>query len=143
MTNNIYERLAAFNKDRLPDMVQLKYRAMAANVFSFYRGTCHLFYEDLGHSGVLPASPPAWICGDLHLENLGCFKGYDHQEYFDLNDFDEALLAPAAWELVRLVTSILVAFESLGLKQDEALRIADMYLNGYSITLKNGKAIGI
>ena len=140
---SIYERLTAFNKNRLPDMVKLKYKTMSANPFSFFRGTCHLFYEDLAKDNTLPQSPLTWICGDLHLENFGSFKGDDHQVYFDLNDFDEALLAPAAWEVVRMVTSIFVGFDSLGLKEEEATAIAQKYLTTYLSTLKKGKAISI
>jgi uncharacterized protein (DUF2252 family) len=140
---SIYQSLTAFNKDRLPAMVKIKYKAMAANAFSFFRGTCHLFYRDLEKADALPASPLTWICGDLHLENFGSFKGNNRQVYFDLNDFDEALLAPAAWELVRMLTSIFVAFEELKIEEDEALAVAQMYLNTYAATLKNGKAVGI
>ena len=86
---------------------------MAQNAFAFYRGTCHLFYEDLQSDHTLPASPLTWICGDLHLENFGSYRGQNKMVYFDLNDFDEALLAPACFELVRMVTSIFIGFESL------------------------------
>jgi len=141
--STIFERLTAFNKNRLPDMVQLKYKTMSLNAFSFFRGTCHLFYEDLAKANSMPPSPLVWICGDLHLENFGSFKGDNHQVYFDLNDFDEALLAPAAWEIVRLVTSIFVAFDNLGLEEDEAIKIAQRYLNTYAAALIKGKAIGI
>jgi uncharacterized protein (DUF2252 family) len=141
--STIYERLTAFNKNRLPGMVKLKYKAMSANVFYFFRGTCHLFYEDLAAADALPHSPLTWICGDLHLENFGSFKGDDRQEYFDLNDFDEGLLAPAAWELVRMITSIFIAFNNLGFKEDEALKTVRMFLNIYSLNLTKGKAISI
>ncbi len=124
-------------------MLKLKYKAMSANVFRFYRGTCHLFYEDLSVADILPASPVTWICGDLHIENFGSFKGDNRQEYFDLNDFDEALLAPASWELLRMLTSIFIAFDSLELSEEEALKTAQLFLNSYSSTLKNGKAISI
>lgn len=140
---DIYERLTAFNKNRLPDMVKLKYKAMSLSAFRFFRGTCHLFYEDMSAADTLPPSPPTWICGDLHIENFGSFKGDNRQVYFDLNDFDEAMLAPAAWETARMLTSIFVAFDSLGLKEDEALKIAQSYLSSYSTTLKRGKAISI
>jgi uncharacterized protein (DUF2252 family) len=139
----IYDRLTAFNKNRSPDMVKLKYKAMSANVFSFYRGTCHLFYEDLAKANALQNSPVTWICGDLHIENFGSFKGNNRQVYFDLNDFDEALLAPAAWEVVRMITSILIAFDDPAFKDDDAKKIAELFLNAYSSTIKNGKAISI
>lgn len=139
----ICERITAFNSNRLPDMLKLKYKTMSANSFSFFRGTCHLFYEDLAKANAMPPSPLTWICGDLHLENFGSFKGDNHMVYFDLNDFDEALLAPAAWELVRLVTSIFIAFDNLGLDEGEAFKVAQKYLNTYSSALIKGKAISI
>ena len=46
---------------------------MRENQFRFFRGTCHLFYEDMAEADDLPNSPLAWICGDLHLENFGSF----------------------------------------------------------------------
>jgi uncharacterized protein (DUF2252 family) len=138
---SIHERITEYNKGRLPDMVQKKYQAMSANVFSFFRGTCHLFYQDLSSAAPLPASPNVWLCGDLHLENFGSFKGDDQQEYFDLNDFDEAILGPALWEVVRMVTSIFVAFSSLGLKKSEAVTTAQRFLNTYSAVLSKGKAL--
>src|SRR5579863_1992217 len=73
--SSIPERIVAFNKGRLPEMLKLKYESMAESVFRFYRGTCHLFYEDLAKVGNFPGSPVTWICGDLHPENFGSFKG--------------------------------------------------------------------
>lgn len=140
---DIYERITAFNKHRLPDIVKLKYKAMSANVFSFFRGTCHLFFEDMANTNSLPASPLTWICGDLHLENFGSFKGDNHMVYFDLNDFDEASLAPATWEITRMVTSILIAFDSLGLDANAATNAAKLFLSTYNETLSAGKARSI
>jgi uncharacterized protein (DUF2252 family) len=139
----LYDRITEFNKGRLPDMLLLKYKAMSLNAFSFFRGTCHLFYQDLSKSKKLPGSPLSWICGDLHLENFGSFKGDNHMEYFDLNDFDEAGLAPALWEVARMVTSILVEADNLGLPEANGLNAAQIFLNAYSVTLKNGKSISV
>jgi uncharacterized protein (DUF2252 family) len=43
----LFQRIVDFNKDRLPEMVQLKYEAMSENLFRYFRGTNHLFYQDL------------------------------------------------------------------------------------------------
>ena len=137
---SVYERIQEFNKGLLPDMVLLKYKSMAENAFRFFRGTCHLFYEDLSHYKTFPPSPLTWICGDLHLENFGCFKANNRMEYFDLNDFDEAILAPCSWELVRIITSIYVAFLSLRIKKKEATEMAKLFIEKYTETLKGGKA---
>jgi uncharacterized protein (DUF2252 family) len=137
------ERLKAFNAHLLPDMVQFKYKAMAESPFRFYRGTCHLFYEDLSNASPLPLSPLTWICGDLHLENYGSFKGDNKMVYFDLNDFDEGLLAPAVYELARMVSSIFIASDSLEIDPGEAIKLASLYLKTYAATLAKAKAISI
>jgi uncharacterized protein (DUF2252 family) len=140
---DLLERLIAFNSGLLPDMLELKYEGMAENAFRFFRGTCHLFYEDLAAAVPLPLSPLAWICGDLHIENFGSYRGDNTLVYFDLNDFDEALLAPAAYELVRMVTSIFLAFDQLKIGPKKARRMAELYLRSYSTTLVQGKAKSI
>src|ERR1700760_1074067 len=139
----LYQRILTFNQGLLPDMVQLKYEAMAENAFRFFRGTCHLFYEDLAAAEPLPLSPLAWICGDLHIENFGSYKGDNKLVYFDLNDFDEALLAPCSYEIVRMVTSIFIAFDNLGFEPEKALNMARLFVKTYSATLAKGKAISI
>jgi len=138
---SIAARIKEFNKNRLPDMVELKYKAMADNTFRFYRGTNHLFYEDLLRSKtILPNSPLTWICGDLHLENFGSFRSDNRQVYFDLNDFDEAVLAPAIYELLRIVTSIFIAFDSLEIENKKAINMAQLFLRTYSSVLSKGKS---
>ena len=121
-------------------MRPLKYRLMQENAFRFFRGTCHLFYEDLAGAEGFPPGPLGWICGDLHLENFGSYRSDNNQVYFDLNDFDEAILAPVTWEVVRLATSIFVGFESLGIEPRRAEKMAKLYLKSYAATLLSGKA---
>ncbi|RZM30011.1 MAG: DUF2252 domain-containing protein, partial [Pedobacter sp.] len=136
-------RLKKFNQHRLPDLVKLKYEAMTENIFRFYRGTCHLFYEDLSKARNIPQSPATWICGDLHLENYGSYKANNKLVYFDLNDFDESVLAPALWEVLRLITSIFLAFDALEIDQDQAFNMATFFLKTYGATLCSGKPINI
>jgi len=135
-------RIKQFNEVLLPEMVGLKYEALAENPFRFYRGTCHLFYEDLAKSS-LPSSPLTWICGDLHLENFGSYKADNKLVYFDLNDFDEAVLAPVNFELMRILTSIFIAFDTLEIEPVKAEKMAQLFLKSYSNTLAKGKAISI
>ena len=138
--SSIAERIKEFNSNRLPAYTALKYQCMAENPFRFYRGTCHLFYEDLYHSNALQAYPLSWICGDLHLENFGSYKGENRLVYFDLNDFDESILAPATWEVVRMITSIFVGFDALSIKRKDANQTTQLFLRVYSETLARGKA---
>jgi uncharacterized protein (DUF2252 family) len=140
---DLLERLIAFNTGLLSDMLELKYEAMADNAFRFFRGTCHIFYEDLAKAAPLPLSPLAWICGDLHIENFGSYKADNKLVYFDLNDFDEGLLAPASYELARMVCSIFIAFDNLKIEPEKAQKMARLFLKTYSATLARGKGISI
>ena len=137
---SIPERIKEFNESRLQEFTAMKYELMAGNAFRFFRGTCHLFYEDLRRNDSLPLSPATWISGDLHLENFGTYKGDNRLVYFDLNDFDEGVLAPAAWEVVRMVTSIFTGCESLGISEKETMELARLFLEVYAATLDKGKA---
>jgi len=138
--DNIIERIEKFNAGLLPDKVQLKYKGMAENAFRFFRGTCHLFYDDLSQAKGFPSSPLGWICGDLHLENFGSFKGNNRLVYFDLNDFDESMLSPVNWELARVLTSIYIAFDTLNLEKAAAHKMAAIFLDKYIEVLGSGKA---
>jgi len=138
--SDVFERIQLFNQGRDADRVQLKYRRMLTDAFAFLRGACHLFYEDWPADSPLNSAPWVWVCGDLHLNNFGTYKGDDRLAYFDINDFDEAALAPCTWDLARLLTSIFVAARTLKLNQSEALTLSACCLNSYSTALGQGKA---
>ncbi|MGZ5056506.1 MAG: DUF2252 domain-containing protein [Methylobacter sp.] len=137
---NVIERILIFNQGRDPDRLMLKYRAMRTDAFAFLRGTCHLFYQDWPANASLNDAPSAWICGDLHLENFGSFKGDNRLTYFDINDFDEAALAPATWELARFLTSVLVGAKTLEVNHSEAIALCHCFLDSYTAALQDGKA---
>ncbi|WP_341732746.1 DUF2252 domain-containing protein [Microcoleus sp. EPA2] len=140
MSETVLERIQKFNHGRNPERLLLKYQAMRTNSFVFFRGTCHLFYEDLDKSYVLNDTPPVWVCGDLHLENFGSYKGDNGLVYFDINDFDESALAPASWEITRFLTSVLVGANTLGVNQSEALILCRCFLQAYTDALALGTA---
>jgi uncharacterized protein (DUF2252 family) len=144
MPLSIYERIIAFNAQRNQTIIKQKYKRMARSAFRFFRGTTHLFYEDLAQNKAFldfPPSPLAWICGDLHLENFGSYKADNQLVYFDLTDFDEGCLAPASWEIARFLTSIIVAFNDFNLDKKATEKACQSYLLAYSNTLKKGKPI--
>ena len=128
------------NAGRDPELLALKYRAMRASAFAFLRGSCALFYAQLPSAGVFRTAPSVWVCGDLHLENFGSYKGDTGLVYFDLNDFDEAALAPASWELVRYLTSLLVAAAALGADAEKSSALCATFVDAYAAALVGGKA---
>jgi uncharacterized protein (DUF2252 family) len=136
----VVDAIRDFNSGRDPERLAMKYKAMRANPFVFLRGTCHLFYARLPRSSLLRKVPPAWVCGDLHLENFGSYRGDNRLRYFDINDFDEAALAPLTWDPVRLMTSMLVAAETLKLPEPAAVELCETFTSSYAAALADGKA---
>jgi len=128
------------NGGREPERLAIKYRIMRADPFAFLRGTSHLFHKRLTEAGIAPDGPPAWSSGDLHLENFGSYLGDNGLAYFDLNDFDAAMLAPAPWDVLRLVTSLLIAAPTLALKRDEIDGLARQAFAVWGEALAGGKA---
>jgi uncharacterized protein (DUF2252 family) len=140
-SRDVPERIERFNAGREPERLALKYLEMCKSPFSFFRGSAHLFWEDLSaQKSALPGSPTVWACGDLHLENFGSFQGNNGLSYFDLNDFDEAALAPSNWELSRFVTSVYVAAPALGFSRANANELVKLFLDAYRTALGRGKA---
>ncbi|PUZ25598.1 DUF2252 domain-containing protein [Chitinophaga parva] len=140
---NVYERIQAFNKNREPQLAALKYKLLSLDPFRFFRGTDHLFYEDLAVGQNWEDKSRIWISGDLHLENFGSYKGDNRVVYFDINDFDEALMAPPTWEVVRLLTSIYVGGQSVNYDVQTAGALCKIYLDAYLQVLNSGKPLVI
>src|SRR5690349_8540900 len=75
-----------------PVAFRTKYRKMASDPHSFYRGTACLFFADVTASKDPYAAHGAeriWIHGDLHVENFGTYLNSRGRMVFDVNDFDE------------------------------------------------------
>ena len=79
---------------------------MAASAFAFYRGTAAIMAADLAQSPTTGIRVGA--CGDAHVSNFGFYASQQRTLVFDLNDFDEAAVAPWEWDLKRLVTSVII-----------------------------------
>jgi len=138
----ICQRIQKFNSnpERDQELLQLKYKKMKENPFVFLRGSCHLFYEDWPSNSPLNQAPLSWICGDLHLENFGSYKGDNRLTYFDVNDFDESVLAPCTFDVTRLITSLFLAVDEIKSFSADPLALATLFLNSYTTGLGNGKA---
>ena len=140
---DVVNEIRSFNAGREQERLQLKFQKMRVDAFSFLRGTCHLFYSRLAEIKLIKSAPIVWVCGDLHLENFGSYKGGNRLAYFDVNDFDEAALAPASWDLVRLLASVLVGADSLSIRLPEAEKLCTIFLESYGSALEQGKAYWI
>jgi uncharacterized protein (DUF2252 family) len=136
---DVWSLVQVFNSGRDRGMLLKKYAKMRENDWTFFRGTCHLFYRDLPRKSSLNLAPVVWTCGDLHLENFGTYKGDSRQIYFGINDFDESVLAPCTWDVVRLVTSIFLAIDDLGFSCLDPGELAEVYLTNYAQALGDGE----
>jgi|GEM_PF-175901 len=127
------------NRGRSPQLLQRKFDAMAQDRFVFLRATAML-----GHRAVdlaaLPAAPLGWVCGDLHLQNFGCYRGQNRLVYFDLNDFDEAARLPVSVDLLRFLGSICTAAPGMGMERLAAGSMMQLALGAYAAALARGKA---
>ncbi len=140
---SLKDRIKEFHQNRQQPTLALKYKLMADNEFTFYRATCHLFYEDLSEKVAINQGPLVWVCGDLHLENFGSYRASNGLVYFDINDFDEAILAPAPWELARFLCSIGMASDLWSYSSKEAEALMLLALKAYTQELAGGKAYAI
>lgn len=95
-----------------------KHQKMALNPFRFLRGSSGLFYADIqsGRLQLPPALtkqvPLTTVMGDCHISNFGFFTedgSYGERVIFAPNDFDDACIGPAAWDLSRYIVSLLLA----------------------------------
>ncbi|MFQ3614339.1 MAG: DUF2252 family protein, partial [Cyanobacteriota bacterium] len=101
------------NQGRRPELIPIRYWRMMQSPFTFLRGSAIVMTADLAttpHTGI-----PVQACGDCHLLNFGGFATPERNLVFDINDFDETLVAPWEWDLKRLATSIYVAGQDLQL----------------------------
>ncbi len=136
---DVLDRILRYNAGRDPERLALKLEAMRAAPFPFFRATAHLFYQATDLLAPVARAPAVWSSGDVHLENFGCYKADNRLAYFDLNDFDEAGLAPLTWDLVRLLASAHLGGGPRDLGPAERQAVARAMLNYYVEQLREGK----
>jgi uncharacterized protein (DUF2252 family) len=101
----------------------VKHRRMAENPFRFLRGSAQLFYTDLSQGRFalppeLTEGPPlTTVIGDCHLSNFGFLTeegAYEDHVVFCPNDYDDACMGRAVWDLARFVVSLPLAVDYTG-----------------------------
>jgi uncharacterized protein (DUF2252 family) len=99
--------LEAQGRDRIQDLLPIRYSRMMASPFAFLRGSAIVMAQDL--AGTPKTGIQAQLCGDAHLLNFGAYASPERALLFDLNDFDESLPGPWEWDVKRLAVSFVVA----------------------------------
>ena len=131
---------------RMPGVLAHKRARMVASPFAFLRGSAPLFYRVLRNVPRLARGPEeeGLLCGDLHLENFGVyrpdrlFRTGDRVAY-DLNDMDEAFVGHLHLDVLRLLTSVLLAARGWGSTTDGALALSGELLDGYRRARGSGR----
>jgi uncharacterized protein (DUF2252 family) len=130
------------NHGRKPKLLRLKLRRMLADPFTFFRGTNHLFVGDWPELQPPEVGPDILICGDLHLENFGAYRTADGDFRYDINDFDESMVASSSLDLVRCTASIFLAAEQWKLLPTHATSMALAYLEHYRTAILAATSAG-
>jgi uncharacterized protein (DUF2252 family) len=138
---------------RFPDLYARKLERMSASPLAFLRGGAPLFYEILAARPELLDGPSGegWIVGDLHLENFGAYRPdalhsgeasdapKKHAAVFSLNDFDDTVVGPWRLDVLRLMTSLLLASRELGATGLVALELSDRMFDGWASAVFDGE----
>jgi len=110
------------NADRVQELLGLRTERMRQSAFAFYRGTAAIQAADLSSETVTGAH--VVISGDAHISNFGFYRSPQRTLVFDMNDFDEAAVAPWEWDVKRLIASVVVAARARGASDADAESMA-------------------
>jgi len=100
------ELLARGDRNRIPELLPIRYGRMLASPFGFLRGAARIMARDL--AGLPVTGLNVQLVGDAHLANFGLFATPERDRVFDANDFDETTEGPWEWDLKRLGTSLVL-----------------------------------
>ena len=112
------------NRDLSAADRQQKYDIMAESPYRFFRGTSHLFWQDMFNDwrfslfGGVPGSQ-TWIQGDAHVYNFGAFANHDGDVIYGLDDFDDAVVSDYQYDLWRLAVSLVLDTRANGRFDDD------------------------
>lgn len=127
-------------RDRLPELLPVRYGRMAASPFAFLRGATAVMAADL-------ASPPntgltVQLCGDAHLLNFGVYASPERTLLFDLNDFDETFPGPFEWDIKRLAASVSVAGRESGFTEPRVRAAVLAGVAAYRVAMRRLAGLG-
>ncbi len=133
---------------RFPSLLERKDARMMLSPLAFLRGAAPLFYEILAQRPDLADGPGGvgWLAGDLHLENFGAYRTHplhekDSAVVFGLNDFDDAFVGPFYYDVLRLITSLLLGAREMHLSGPNAVALGHALLDAYVGAAFSGKRL--
>ncbi|MEU6065749.1 DUF2252 domain-containing protein [Streptomyces sp. NPDC047082] len=127
-------------RDRLAELLPVRYGRMASSPFAFLRGAAAVMAADL-------ASQPntglgVQLCGDAHLLNFGVYASPERVLLFDLNDFDETFPGPFEWDVKRLAASVAVAGRENGFPEPKVRGAVLAAVAAYRRSMQRLAALG-
>jgi uncharacterized protein (DUF2252 family) len=125
--------LTAQDVSRVQSLVPIRHGRMSASAFTFYRGGAAIMAADLARGPTTDLH--VHLCGDAHLSNFGFFRAADRAMVFDVNDFDETLPGPFAWDVKRLVASVIIAGRNNNFGKKQSRRAARNAARRYRETM--------
>ena len=131
---NPLEPLLAAERGRLHKLLPLKYGRMSASPFAFFRGAVSIMAADLASQSSTGIN--VQLCGDAHLQNLGCYGGPDGRLIFDINDFDATIIDPWEWDIKRMATSIVLAGRESNHSRSECVTAVERFIGSYQDTIE-------
>lgn len=127
------ELLSKSNRQRIPELIPIRHWRMMQSPFTFLRGSALIMAADLATTPTTGFLVQA--CGDCHLLNFGGFATPERNFIFDLNDFDETLMAPWEWDVKRLVTSFILAGRDLRFSDQVSSQAALAAVRAYRLAI--------
>lgn len=114
-----------------------KFAAMSESAYRFFRGTSHLFWQDMYNDwrfalfgGV--SGTQTWIQGDAHVYNFGAFANHEGEVIYGLDDFDDAVVSDYQYDLWRLAISLVLDTRANGTFDDSVCTEAlEALVKGY------------
>jgi len=133
--------IIAYNRrfrGRYPVLLREKIDRMTGSPFGFFRGTYHLFAEDIAGGGFDPwkmenpfTTVQIPLVGDIHTENYGTYRALDGRIRYDINDFDETTEGTFGSDCKRAASSLFLAAYAADRSLSEATDICSAFVAGY------------
>jgi len=128
------ELLERQSKDRVPELIPIRYGRMLASPFSYFRGAALPMARDLAATPVTGLAVQA--CGDAHCGNFGLFGSAERRLVFDINDFDETQPGPWEWDVKRLAASLEISARENGIGRRQRTAIVRAAVGRYRMAMR-------
>lgn len=122
------------SRERVQDLIPLRYQRMSVSAFTFYRGTALIMANDLARTPV--TGIPVQAVGDAHIGNFGMFRSPSQRLVFDINDFDETTTGPWEWDIKRLAVSVEICGRANGIREAQRTAAVKRCVHSYRDHLK-------